>query len=171
MAGEKADVKHFDLKQMENFRDNEVHPVYVKAKQHREDGSGEEGEAHIRPLGQLIKGYTTADNLDQGQQMLRLGFMNTEKLVSGPTLIESVTTAATALDKLLGDQMDLFKEAQGGPHRHHRGGREDQEQEPGRDRRPDAAPDLRRGRHAHQRVHGHGREVARPAHAGGEDDT
>ncbi|MFJ9890169.1 type VII secretion system-associated protein [Streptomyces sp. NPDC091287] len=110
MAGEKADVKHFDLKQMENFRDNEVHPVYVKAKQHREDGSGEEGEAHIRPLGRLIKGYTTPDNLAQDQQILRLGLMNTEKLVSGPTLIESVTTAATALDKLLGDQMDLFKE-------------------------------------------------------------
>ncbi|RPK81295.1 MULTISPECIES: type VII secretion system-associated protein [Streptomyces] len=110
MAGEKADVKHFDLKQMENFRDNEVHPVYTKAKQHREDGSGEEGEAHIRPLGQLIKGYTTPDNLGQDQQILRLGLMNTEKLISGPTLIESVTTAATALDKLLGDQMDLFKE-------------------------------------------------------------
>lgn len=110
MAGEKADVKHFDLKQMENFRDNEVHPVYTKAKQHREDGSGEEGESYIRPLGDLIKGNTTPDNLDQDQQILRLGLMHTEELVSGPKLIESVKAAATALDKLLGDQIDLFKE-------------------------------------------------------------
>ncbi|MFB8103135.1 MULTISPECIES: type VII secretion system-associated protein [Streptomyces] len=105
MAGEKADVKHFDLKQMENFRDNEVHPVYTKAKQHREEGSGD-----IRPLGELIDGHTTADNLDQDRQLLRIGLMNKEKLVSGPALVESVKTVAGSVDKLLGDQMELFKE-------------------------------------------------------------
>lgn len=36
--------------------------------------------------------------------------MNTETLVSGPKLVESVKTVATSLDKLLGDQMELFKE-------------------------------------------------------------
>ncbi|OON78077.1 type VII secretion system-associated protein [Streptomyces tsukubensis] len=106
MAGDKADVKHFDLKQMENFRDNEVAPVYTAAKKHREDGDG----THIRPLGQLIDGHTTADNLTQDQQLLRIGKMVTEPLVSGPTLIENVRTAAESIDKLLGDQMDLFKE-------------------------------------------------------------
>ncbi|MGW4231830.1 type VII secretion system-associated protein [Streptomyces sp. NPDC004980] len=106
MAGEKADVKHFDLKQMENFRDNEVQPVYAAAKKHREDGDGE----HIRPLGHLVDGHTSADNLVQGQQLLRIGKMTTETLVSGPKLIEGVRTAAEAIDKLLGDQMDLFKE-------------------------------------------------------------
>ncbi|MER7852971.1 MULTISPECIES: type VII secretion system-associated protein [Streptomyces] len=105
MAGEKADVKHFDLKQMENFRDNEVHPVYTKAKQHREDGKD-----GVRPLGQLIGGYTTPDNLDQDRQLLRIGLMNKEKLVSGPELVESVKKVAGSLDKLLGDQMELFKE-------------------------------------------------------------
>ncbi|NEB36291.1 type VII secretion system-associated protein [Streptomyces sp. SID14515] len=110
MAGEKADVKHFDLKQMENFRDNEVHPVYTKAKQHREDGSGEEGDGRIRPLGELIGGYTTADNLDQDRQLLRIGRMNTEKLISGPELVENVRLVAESIDKLLGDQMELFKE-------------------------------------------------------------
>ncbi|MET9581046.1 type VII secretion system-associated protein [Streptomyces sp. DT199] len=106
MAGEKADVKHFDLKQMENFRDNEVQPVYTAAKKHREQGDGNT----VRPLGQLIDGHTTADNLDQKQQLLRIGKMTTEPLVSGPTLIEDIRGAAEAIDKLLGDQMELFKE-------------------------------------------------------------
>lgn len=106
MAGEKADVKHFDLKQMEHFRDNEVQPVYTAAKKHREDGDGE----HIRPLGHLVDGHTTPDNLAQDKQLLRIGRMVTEPLVSGPKLIEGVRAAATALDKLLGDQMSLFKE-------------------------------------------------------------
>ncbi|MFH8466947.1 type VII secretion system-associated protein [Streptomyces sp. NPDC017991] len=106
MAGEKADVKHFDLKQMENFRDNEVQPVYTAAKKHREEGDGN----GIRPLGHLVDGHTTPDNLDQDKQLLRIGKMVTEPLVSGPKLIEGVRTAAEAIDKLLGDQMDLFKE-------------------------------------------------------------
>ncbi|NSL43707.1 type VII secretion system-associated protein [Streptomyces sp. 8P21H-1] len=106
MAGEKADVKHFDLKQMENFRDNEVQPVHTAAKKHREDGDG----STIRPLGKLIDGHTTADNLNQDAQLLRIGKMVTEPLVSGPKLVEGVRTAAEAIDKLLGDQMDLFKE-------------------------------------------------------------
>ncbi len=106
MAGEKADVKHFDLKQMENFRDNEVQPVYTAAKKHREEGDG----STIRPLGDLIDGHTTPDNLDQTKQLLRIGKMVSEPLVSGPKLIEGIRTAAEAVDKLLGDQMDLFKE-------------------------------------------------------------
>lgn len=106
MAGEKADVKHFDLKQMENFRDNEVQPVGTAAKKHREDGDG----AGIRPLGHLIDGHTTPDNLAQDKQLLRIGRMVTEPLVSGPKLIAGVRTAAEAIDKLLGDQMELFKE-------------------------------------------------------------
>ncbi|MGW9301401.1 MULTISPECIES: type VII secretion system-associated protein [Streptomyces] len=105
MAGEHADVKHFDLKQMENFRDNEVHPVYTKAKKHKE-----EGEDGTRPLSELIGGYTTPDNLDQESQILRLGLIGREKMISGPTLVESVKSVATSLDKLLGDQMELFKE-------------------------------------------------------------
>ncbi|MEU2912178.1 type VII secretion system-associated protein [Streptomyces massasporeus] len=105
MADEKADVKHFDLKQMENFRDYEVQPVYTAAKKHRE-----EGEKNIRPLGRLIDGHTTPDNLDQKQQLLRIGKMVTDPLVSGPTLIEDIRGAAEAIDKLLGDQMELFKE-------------------------------------------------------------
>ncbi|MFF4248086.1 type VII secretion system-associated protein [Streptomyces sp. NPDC001822] len=106
MAGEKADVKHFDLKQMEYFRDNEVQPVYTAAKKHREEGDG----AHIRPLGHLVDGHTTPDNLAQDKQLLRIGRMVTEPLVSGPKLIAGIRTAAEAVDKLLGDQMDLFKE-------------------------------------------------------------
>ncbi|MCX3292224.1 type VII secretion system-associated protein [Streptomyces sp. NEAU-H22] len=106
MAGEKADVKHFDLKQMENFRDNEVQPVYTAAKKHREQGDGKS----VRPLGQLIDGHTTPDNLDQKQQLLRIGKMVTDPLVSGPALIEDIRGAAEAIDKLLGDQMELFKE-------------------------------------------------------------
>lgn len=106
MAGEKADVRHFDLKQMENFRDNEVQPVHTAAKKHREDGDG----AHIRPLGHLIDGHTTPDNLGQDTQLLRIGNMVTEPLVSGPKLIAGVRAAAEAVDKLLGDQMDLFQE-------------------------------------------------------------
>ncbi|MES4890655.1 type VII secretion system-associated protein [Streptomyces sp. NPDC096012] len=106
MAGDKADVKHFDLKQMENFRDNEVQPVYTAAKKHREQGDG----SHIRPLGQLVDGHTTPGNLAQDKQLLRIGKMVTDPLVSGPKLIEDIRTAAEAIDKLLGDQMDLFKE-------------------------------------------------------------
>lgn len=106
MAGEKADVKHFDLKQMENFRDNEVQPVYTAAKKHREEGDG----STIRPLGQLVDGHTTAENLDQDKQLLRIGKMVTEPLVSGPKLVEGVRAAAESIDKLLGDQMELFKE-------------------------------------------------------------
>ncbi|PWI06493.1 hypothetical protein DIZ27_33275 [Streptomyces sp. NWU339] len=106
MAGEKADVRHFDLKQMENFRDHEVQPVYTAAKQHRNDGNGPD----VRPLGDLIDGHTTENNLDQDQQLLRIGKMATDKLVSGPKLMAEVRAAATAIDKLLGDQMDLFKE-------------------------------------------------------------
>ncbi len=109
MAGEQADVKHFDLKQMENFRDNEVHPVFTKAKK-PQGGRRGEGDGRIRPLSELIGGYTTADNLDQESQLLRLGLINREKLISGPTLVESVKSVATSLDKLLGDQMELFKE-------------------------------------------------------------
>ncbi|MGV9943644.1 type VII secretion system-associated protein [Streptomyces sp. NPDC003401] len=107
MAGEKADVRHFDLKQMENFRDFEVDPVYKSAKKHHEVGDDTAG---IRPLGHLVDGHTTPGNLDQKQQLLRIGKMVTDPLVSGPSLIEDVRTAAEAIDKLLGDQMDLFKE-------------------------------------------------------------
>ncbi|MFH8484066.1 type VII secretion system-associated protein [Streptomyces longisporoflavus] len=106
MAGEKADVKHFDLKQMENFRDNEVQAVYNRAKTHREDGS----KAGVRTLGELIDGHVTSGNLEQDQQLLRIGKMVKGTLVSGSKLVEGVTTAATALDKLLGDQIELFKE-------------------------------------------------------------
>ncbi|MGV9557490.1 type VII secretion system-associated protein [Streptomyces sp. NPDC003522] len=107
MAGEKADVRHFDLKQMENFRDFEVDPVYKSAKKHHEVGDDTAG---IRPLGHLVDGHTTPGNLDQKQQLLRIGKMVTDPLVSGPSLIEDVRTAAEAIDKLLGDQIDLFKE-------------------------------------------------------------
>ncbi|MDL5204559.1 type VII secretion system-associated protein [Streptomyces sp. ALI-76-A] len=106
MAGEKADVRHFDLKQLENFRDNEVQPVHTAAKKHREQGDG----AHIRPLGHLIDGHTTPGNLAQNKQLLRIGKMVTDPLVSGPKLIEDVRAAAQSIDKLLGDQMELFKE-------------------------------------------------------------
>lgn len=106
MADEKADVRHFDLKQMENFRDHEVQPVYAAARKHREDGDG----ASIRPLGHLMDGHTTPENLAQDKQLLRIGKMVTEPLVSGPKLIADIRAAAVALDKLLGDQMDLFKE-------------------------------------------------------------
>ncbi|MFF2410040.1 type VII secretion system-associated protein [Streptomyces sp. NPDC058092] len=106
MTSEKADIKHLDLKQMKNFRDNEVQPVYTAAKKHRENGDG----AHIRPLGHLIDGHTTPNSLAQDKQLLRIGRMVTEPLVSGPKLIEGVRTAAEAIDKLLGNQMDLFKQ-------------------------------------------------------------
>ncbi|MGW6026508.1 type VII secretion system-associated protein [Streptomyces sp. NPDC055099] len=106
MAGEKADVRHFNLKEMENFRDNEVQEVYKLAKTHREDGS----KADVRTLGELLDGHVTESNLEQNQQLLRIGKMVTGPLVSGPKLVEGVTTAATALDKLLGDQIELFKE-------------------------------------------------------------
>lgn len=105
MAGEKADVRHFDLKQMENFRDNEVHPAYTAAKKHREEGTD-----GIRPLDQLIRGYITAENDDKNAQILRIGPMISKSDVSGPELIEEIKAAATAIDKLLGDQMELFKE-------------------------------------------------------------
>ncbi|KES03573.1 hypothetical protein BU52_29895 [Streptomyces toyocaensis] len=109
MAGEKADVRHFDLKQMENFRDHEVQPVYAAAKKHREEGDG----ANIRPLGHLTDGHTTPENLDKNTQLLRLGRMakaDLDHVVSGHTLVTQVKNAATALDTLLGSQMDLFKE-------------------------------------------------------------
>ncbi|MFJ4695945.1 type VII secretion system-associated protein [Streptomyces sp. NPDC088766] len=104
---EKADVTHFDLKQMENFRDFEVDPVYKSAKKRREVGDEQAG---IRPLGHLLDGHTTEGNLDQKQQLLRIGRMVSEPLVSGPSLIADIRTAAEAIDKLLGDQMELFKE-------------------------------------------------------------
>lgn len=107
MAGEKADVKHFDLKQMENFRDFEVEPVHKAATKHHEVGDETAG---IRPLGHLVKGYTTPDNLAQDKQILRIGRMVTETLVSGPALIAEIRTAAETIDKLLDDQVKLFKE-------------------------------------------------------------
>ncbi|MGW5861091.1 type VII secretion system-associated protein [Streptomyces sp. NPDC055239] len=106
MAGEKADVKHFNLKEMENFRDNEVQAVYNRAKTHRSDGS----KAGVRTLEELIDGKTTDRNLVPERQFLRIGKMLTETLVSGPKLIKGVTDAATAVDKLLGDQIKLFEE-------------------------------------------------------------
>ncbi|WP_020124232.1 type VII secretion system-associated protein [Streptomyces canus] len=108
MAGDKADVTHFNIKQMENFRDNEVQPVQNTATKYREDGDG----GHIRSLAALIDGKTTPDNLGQDTQLLRLGRMGSEPLVSGPTLLESVRASATAVDKLLGDQITLFKDLQ-----------------------------------------------------------
>ncbi|MGW6057938.1 type VII secretion system-associated protein [Streptomyces sp. NPDC055189] len=106
MAGEKADVKHFNLKEMENFRDNEVQAVYKAAKTHREDGS----KAGVRTLEELIEGKTTDSNLVQDRQLLRIGPMLAGPLVSGPKLVKGVSDAATALDKLLGDQIKLFEE-------------------------------------------------------------
>lgn len=106
MPGDKADVKHLDLKQMESFRDNEVQPLYTAAKKHREEGDG----GNIRPLGQLVDGHTTPDNLEKDQQLLRLGPMTRDSKISGPELIADVRAAAEAIDKLLGDQMKLFKE-------------------------------------------------------------
>ncbi|MFJ2027429.1 type VII secretion system-associated protein [Streptomyces sp. NPDC087897] len=109
MAGEKADVKHFDLKQMENFRDFEVEPVHRDAKVHREDTS----EAGVRPLGDLVAGYTTEENSKKDQQVLRIGKIGRGEegdLISGKTMLTAITTAATGIDKLLGDQVTLFKE-------------------------------------------------------------
>ncbi|MGW5333856.1 type VII secretion system-associated protein [Streptomyces bauhiniae] len=108
MADNPTDIKHFDLSAMANFRDYEVDRAYKSAKRHREGG----GDGDPRTLGDLVDGHTTEDNLDQNQQLLRLGKMATETLVSGPTLLEGVREAATALDKLLGDQIDLYKELQ-----------------------------------------------------------
>ncbi|MER5891226.1 type VII secretion system-associated protein [Streptomyces sp. NPDC001941] len=106
MAEDKADVKHFDLKQMENFRDHEVQPVHDQAKLHREGSD----KVHVKPLHELLDGHVTEGNLAQDKQLLRLGKMVTDPLVSAPKLIENVKTAATTLDKLLVDQMKLFKE-------------------------------------------------------------
>ncbi|MGW4105294.1 type VII secretion system-associated protein [Streptomyces sp. NPDC004976] len=106
MAGEKADIRHFDLKQMENFRDHEVQPVYAAAKKHREQGDG----AHIRPLSHLTDGHTTPENLDKNAQLLNIGKIAREDLVSGSGLVTQVKAAATAIDTLLGSQMDLFQE-------------------------------------------------------------
>ncbi|CAL9436574.1 type VII secretion system-associated protein [Streptomyces sp. enrichment culture] len=108
MADNPTDIKHFDLSAMENFRDYEVDRAYKDAKRHREGG----GEGDPRTLGDLVDGHTTADNLDQNQQLLRIGKMATDGRISGPKLLEGVREAATALDKLLGDQIDLYKELQ-----------------------------------------------------------
>lgn len=108
MAGEKADVRFFNFKQMENFRDNEVVPVRTAAKKHREQGDGH----HIRPLAHLYDGHTTPEVPNKAHQVLRIGPMAVTDLVSGPILIANVTVAAKAIDKLLGDQMELFKEFQ-----------------------------------------------------------
>ncbi|CAL9441508.1 type VII secretion system-associated protein [Streptomyces sp. enrichment culture] len=108
MADNPTDIKHFDLSAMENFRDYEVDRASKDAKRHREGG----GEGDPRTLGDLIDGHTTEANLDQNQQLLRIGKMASEGLVSGPKLLEGVREAATALDKLLGDQVELYKELQ-----------------------------------------------------------
>ncbi|AOW86831.1 type VII secretion system-associated protein [Streptomyces olivaceus] len=108
MADNPTDIKHFDLSAMENFRDYEVDRAYKDAKRHREGG----GDGDPRTLGDLIDGHTTEDNLDQSQQLLRIGKMASDGRVSGPKLLEGVREAATALDKLLGDQIDLYKELQ-----------------------------------------------------------
>ncbi|MGA5327933.1 type VII secretion system-associated protein [Streptomyces griseoincarnatus] len=106
MADNPTDIKHFDLSAMANFRDYEVDRAHKSAKRHREGG----GDGDPRPLGDLVDGHTTEDNLDQNQQLLRIGKMATDPLVSGPKLLEGVREAATALDTLLGDQIDLYKE-------------------------------------------------------------
>ncbi|KOX51779.1 type VII secretion system-associated protein [Streptomyces sp. NRRL F-7442] len=108
MADNPTDIKHFDLSAMENFRDYEVDRAYKDAKRHRQGG----GEGAPRTLGDLVDGHTTEDNLDQSQQLLRIGKMASDGRISGPKLLEGVREAATALDKLLGDQIDLYKELQ-----------------------------------------------------------
>ncbi|MFY0513357.1 type VII secretion system-associated protein [Streptomyces anulatus] len=106
---EKADVKHFDLKQMENFRDLEVEPVRKDAKVTREDTP----DSGIRPLGDLVAGYTTPENPKKADQILRIGHIGRgdhEDPISGKTLLTAITASATKIDELLGEQMTLFKE-------------------------------------------------------------
>ncbi|MGY0021411.1 type VII secretion system-associated protein [Streptomyces sp. YJ-C3] len=100
-----ADLTHLDLKQLQKFRDEDVEQALKSAGTYRDkevDG--------IRPLRDLTDGHTTEGNPDKGQQILHIGKMTTEDLVSGPSLIKDITTAATTIDKLLGDQETLFKD-------------------------------------------------------------
>jgi len=100
-----ADLTHLDLKQLQSFRDHEVDNALAGARRHRNDNND-----GIRPLGDLIDGHTTAQNLDKSQQLLHVGHMATGDLVSGPALIEDVKSVATSIDKLLGDQEKLFED-------------------------------------------------------------
>ncbi|MFJ4961826.1 type VII secretion system-associated protein [Streptomyces sp. NPDC088729] len=106
---EKADVKHFDLKQMENFRDLEVEPVLRSAKVTRE-----EIENGVRPLGKMVDKYTytSAENPEKGDQVLRIGKIgrDPDDWVSGKVLLDAVKASVTEIDKLLGEQVALFKE-------------------------------------------------------------
>ncbi|MER7311391.1 type VII secretion system-associated protein [Streptomyces halstedii] len=100
-----ADLTHLDLKQLQAFRDVDVEDASKSAHRYRK----EEVDG-IRPLGHIVNGHTTTENPDKNQQVLRIGKMTTDDLVSGPTLIQSITTAATSIDTLLGDQETFFKE-------------------------------------------------------------
>lgn len=102
-----ADLTHLDKKQLQQFRDVDVEDVRKKAVKHRD-----EEDSGIRPLGHLVDGHTTADNTDKAQQVLHIGNMSRDPDVSGPTLIENITTVAKSIDKLLGDQEKLFEEMQ-----------------------------------------------------------
>ncbi|GAA2914655.1 type VII secretion system-associated protein [Streptomyces mexicanus] len=98
-----SDLTHLDLKELQSFHDHEADDALKAARSYRND------DAHgVRPLGHLVDGHNTPDNLAQDQQLLRIGDMATKTLVSGPTLLDDVKTAATAIDKLLADQETFF---------------------------------------------------------------
>ncbi|MDQ0988458.1 type VII secretion system-associated protein [Streptomyces sp. V2I9] len=101
-----ADRTFFDVKKLESFRDTEVTTAHKAADTYR----NHEDKGGIRPLSQLIDKRTTPQNLNKTQQILRLGNMLTSDLVSAQTLVANITTAGTAIDKLLGDQITLFRE-------------------------------------------------------------
>jgi len=98
-----SDLTHLDLKELQSFHDHEADDALKAARSYRND------DAHgVRPLGHLVDGHKTPDNLAEDQQLLRIGDMATKTLVSGPTLLDDVKTAATAIDKLLADQETFF---------------------------------------------------------------
>ncbi|MEU0101438.1 type VII secretion system-associated protein [Streptomyces sp. NPDC006267] len=100
-----ADLTHLDLKQLQMFHDEDVATALKTARTYRD-----ETVDGIRPLGDIVDGHTTPENPDKAQQVLRIGLMAGGDLVSGQSLIQSITTAATAIDTLLGEQEVFFKE-------------------------------------------------------------
>lgn len=99
-----ADLTHLDSTALKNFKDHDVADFISNLLEIRQDKAG------VRSLKNLIA-ETGAGSAQGLAKILRIGLMNggdSSDPVGGGTLVETLKTQATALDKILTDQKVLF---------------------------------------------------------------
>ncbi|GGR86083.1 hypothetical protein GCM10010269_26560 [Streptomyces humidus] len=102
------DLTHLDAKELKRFIE-EVAEFSKALKVIRADAPKSGTTLSVPSLSSLVEGRTTAETLNQNP-VLAIGTMSGDELTHGKALVEGLTKAAQAVDKVLTAQQTLFKD-------------------------------------------------------------